>query len=300
MARPLAFVIVTMTVANATNAMAQYDQAQCAQIINQLTTYTQANAFKQIVRLARVLGSYCQRDLPIALESLSSGLNGDNQHEEALAVANRCLQMNDVNVQFFCWKDKAEALYGLGRVEEAEATVERALRQPAVTEWDVATKKNLREFLDVLNGFAAYGRPPDPAMRNQPQPSQQSNVPLSTDGGVFVVPVENSTITLDFAVDSGAADVSIPLDVFSTLKRTGTVKDSDILGQRTYVLADGSKSQSVSFRIRSLKVGNRILENVTASVAPSGGMLLLGQSFLGRFKAWSIDNASHKLVLEPQ
>ena len=39
---------------------------------------------------------------------------------------------------------------------------------------------------------------------------------------------------------------------------------------------------------------------MTGSVTPSGGTLLLGQSFLGRFKAWSIDNAQHKLVLEPQ
>jgi predicted aspartyl protease len=114
------------------------------------------------------------------------------------------------------------------------------------------------------------------------------------------VPVEiNGAITLEFGLDSGAADVCIPLDVFSTLKRTGTVRDSDILGQKTYFLADGSKSQSVTFKIRSLKVGNYRVENVTGSVTPSGGTLLLGQSFLGRFKTWSIDNAQHKLVLEP-
>ena len=119
--------------------------------------------------------------------------------------------------------------------------------------------------------------------------------------GIFVVPVEiNGAITLEFGVDSGAADVSIPLDVFSTLKRTGTLKDSDIIGRSTYVLADGSKSQSITFKIRSLKVGDRVVENVTGSVAPSGGMLLLGQSFLGRFKIWSIDNKTQKLVLEPQ
>jgi predicted aspartyl protease len=115
------------------------------------------------------------------------------------------------------------------------------------------------------------------------------------------VPVEiNDVITLEFGVDSGATDVCIPLDVFSTLKRTGTIRDSDILGQKTYLLADGSKSQSVTFRIRSLKVGDKLVENVSGSVTPSGGTLLLGQSFLGRFKAWSIDNAVHKLVLEPR
>jgi clan AA aspartic protease (TIGR02281 family) len=162
--------------------------------------------------------------------------------------------------------------------------------------------------------FSAYGTPaPDePGTYRRPlpndaraQPSKtpfsRSDVPVKKSGGIFVVPVEiNGTLTLEFGVDSGAADVSIPLDVFSTLKRTGTLRDSDIIGQSTYVLADGSKSQSATFMIRSLKVGDNVVENVTGSVAPSGGMLLLGQSFLGRFKTWSIDNKTQKLVLEPQ
>ena len=40
-----------------------------------------------------------------------------------------------------------------------------------------------------------------------------------------------------------------------------------------------------------------VIENVKASVAPVAGELLLGQSFLKRFKSWSIDNAKHSLVL---
>jgi clan AA aspartic protease (TIGR02281 family) len=130
-------------------------------------------------------------------------------------------------------------------------------------------------------------------------PSSQTRVPLKMDKGIFVVPVQiNGTITLDFVIDSGATDVSVPADVFSTLKRTGTIKASDFIGQRTYVLADGSKSQSATFTIRSLKVGNVVLENVTAGVPPSEGSLLLGQSFLKRFKSWSVDNTTHELLLE--
>jgi clan AA aspartic protease (TIGR02281 family) len=118
-------------------------------------------------------------------------------------------------------------------------------------------------------------------------------------GGTFLVPVEiNGRITLEFTLDSGASDVSLPSDVFTTLKRTGAVKESDVVGQRTYVLADGSETQSDTFTIRSLKVGDIIIENVTASVGPSQGSLLLGQSFLQRFKSWSIDNATGGLLLE--
>jgi predicted aspartyl protease len=74
--------------------------------------------------------------------------------------------------------------------------------------------------------------------------------------------------------------------------------ESDFLDTKTYVLADGSKVKSRRFRIKSLKVGDTVVENVMGSVAPVQGSLLLGQSFLEHFKSWSIDNTKHALVLE--
>jgi clan AA aspartic protease (TIGR02281 family) len=117
-------------------------------------------------------------------------------------------------------------------------------------------------------------------------------------GGTFSIPVRlNDQITLRFVIDSGAADVSVPADVFMTLVRTGTVTDADYLGKETYQLADGSTVPSHRFNIRSLKVGGRTLENVTGSIAPVEGSMLLGQSFLRRFKSWSIDNQRAALIL---
>ena len=123
--------------------------------------------------------------------------------------------------------------------------------------------------------------------------SATASVPMRMEGGTYVVPVLiNGAITLDFVVDSGAADVSIPADVVSTLMRTKTLKETDFLGEQTYVLADGSKVPSQTFVIRSLKVGNIVLENVNGSVASVRGSLLLGQTFLNRFKSWSVDNTN--------
>jgi len=118
-------------------------------------------------------------------------------------------------------------------------------------------------------------------------------------GGTYMVPVlVNNTVALNFVVDSGASDVSIPSDVASTLFRSGTLTSSDLIGTAIYTLADGSNVPSQRFRIRSLKVGDIVLENVVGSVGSSNSSLLLGQSFLGRFKSWSIDNAKHELVLQ--
>lgn len=123
--------------------------------------------------------------------------------------------------------------------------------------------------------------------------------PLKKEGGTFVVPVQiNGAITLDFTVDSGASDVSVPADVYLTLIRTRTIADADITGEQTYMLADGSTHKATTFVIRSLKVGDTTIENVAASVASFQGSLLLGQSFLERFKSWSIDNTRHVLLLD--
>jgi predicted aspartyl protease len=136
----------------------------------------------------------------------------------------------------------------------------------------------------------------------EPQDGQFSvsvtSVLMRIEGGTYVVPVLiNDAITLDFIVDSGAADVSIPADVVMTLMRTKTLKETDFLGEQTYVLADGSKVPSQTFRIRSLKIGNKVLENVNGSVASGHGSLLLGQTFLSRFKSWSVDNTKHALLI---
>ena len=129
--------------------------------------------------------------------------------------------------------------------------------------------------------------------------SGRIEVQLNPDGGVLTVPVEiNGAITLDFVIDSGASDVSVPADVVSVLMTIGTIRSTDFIGQQTYILADGTEAPSSVFTIRSLKIGGHIVENVRGSIASPKASLLLGQSFLRHFRSWSIDNAKHVLVLE--
>jgi clan AA aspartic protease (TIGR02281 family) len=129
--------------------------------------------------------------------------------------------------------------------------------------------------------------------------NRRSEIALHRAGGTYTVRASiNGVMTLDFILDSGATDVSIPADVVMTLIRTGTIDRSDFLGSRTYMLADGSTAPSPIFRIRSLRVGNREVQNVTASIGPVRSGLLLGQSFLRHFTSWSIDNGRGVLVLD--
>jgi hypothetical protein len=124
------------------------------------------------------------------------------------------------------------------------------------------------------------------------------SIPLVHAHGTLQVPVViNGKISLNFTIDSGATDVSIPATVFSALIRGGTVSSQEFLDKRMYKLADGSGEISQRFRIRSLRVGKLEVRDVIASVGDSGGLPLLGQSFLSRLKSWSIDNERQALLV---
>jgi predicted aspartyl protease len=174
---------------------------------------------------------------------------------------------------------------------------------------DRSTDRNQKQWLYVSDqtgrrlgwAFQEFIRCPDTSTsvhRSDVAPAGSESIGMEREGGVYVIPVRfNDTITLNAIVDSGASDVSIPVDIVSTLIRTKTITDQDFLGQQTYILADGSKVPSQRFRIRSLKVGSITIENVVASIASVNGEILLGQSFLNRFKSWSVDNEQHTLIL---
>jgi clan AA aspartic protease (TIGR02281 family) len=124
-------------------------------------------------------------------------------------------------------------------------------------------------------------------------------IPLSRHSGTFTVPATvNGVVALDFYLDTGAADVSVPAYVFEALKRAGSISKQDMIGWETYQMADGTAKKSTLFLVRSLKLGPLVLDNVRASVAATGGPPLLGMSFLGRFATWSVDNARGVLTLK--
>jgi clan AA aspartic protease (TIGR02281 family) len=123
-------------------------------------------------------------------------------------------------------------------------------------------------------------------------------ISLQKQGGVYVLPVRiNSVITLNFILDTGASEVTIPADVARTLIRSGTISEKDFLPGQKYRLADGSILKGSRFKIRELEVGGFKISNVPAVIAPVTGPLLLGQSFLSRAGNWAIDNEKQLLVI---
>lgn len=146
-------------------------------------------------------------------------------------------------------------------------------------------------------GDTAAGKPSEKALKDAAlaRATQQ----FQRMGGVFVLPATvNGASTAYFIVDSGAANVQIPEELAEEMRRNGTLTEADSLGQRRFTLADGSGLQQRIVRLRSIRIGERTMENVMASVSPARSRALLGQSFLRRLSSWKIDNVRNSIEFE--
>lgn len=125
-------------------------------------------------------------------------------------------------------------------------------------------------------------------------------VKVKKNGSLFFVPVQiNDVLKIDFIFDSGASDVSISPDVALTLIKTGTIKKEDWLEGAYYKFADGSIAKSKRFKLSSIKIGNKVIKNVTCSISNSiDAPMLLGQSVLSKFGKYTFDNIKQILILE--
>ncbi|MCW5914916.1 MAG: retroviral-like aspartic protease family protein [Chitinophagaceae bacterium] len=128
----------------------------------------------------------------------------------------------------------------------------------------------------------------------------KTEVKLKKSGGVYEVPVElNGVLKIDFIFDSGASDVSISPDVALTLIKTGTIKESDWLPGAYYKFADGTTAKSMRFKLKSVKIGDKVVYDVTCSISNSlDAPMLLGQSVLSKFGSYTFDYKNGKLIIE--
>jgi clan AA aspartic protease (TIGR02281 family) len=132
-----------------------------------------------------------------------------------------------------------------------------------------------------------------------PQESTRAMAQFQRMGGVFVLSARlNGGTQVYFIVDSGAATVQVPEEAVEEMKRNGTLTEADFMGQHRFILADGRTMQQRVFRLRSLQIGDRTMENVLATMGAPKSRALLGQSFLRRLNWWKIDNVRNAIEFE--
>jgi clan AA aspartic protease (TIGR02281 family) len=80
--------------------------------------------------------------------------------------------------------------------------------------------------------------------------------------------------------------------------KDGVITEEDHLDVRKYRTANGVV-EGLRFRMPPMTVAGVTVHDVVGSVTKNdtGKTILLGQSFLQKFKAWQINNATRQLIL---
>lgn len=124
-------------------------------------------------------------------------------------------------------------------------------------------------------------------------------IPLEESNGVYYITAKVNDVPMKFILDTGASSISISETEAAFLSKQGTLSKEDFLGTVDFRDAKGEITRGLAVKLRKVQVGNRILNNVNASIVPNqDAPLLLGQSVLQKLGKFSIDNRNKQLILE--
>ena len=128
---------------------------------------------------------------------------------------------------------------------------------------------------------------------------EKNIIKMEKENGVKYVWVEINGLKLRFIFDTGASSICISSLEASVLYRQGTLKKEDILNVEYFQDATGKISEGTKINLRTVKVGNILLENIEATVIDNvNAPLLLGQTVFEKFGKIEIDNVNDEIILK--
>ena len=121
----------------------------------------------------------------------------------------------------------------------------------------------------------------------------RETIPMTLEkSGIYTIPCEVNGLKLRFIFDTGAADVHLSLVEAAFMLKNGYIDADDFLGTGMYSMADGSIAENAKVNIKSIKIGSKIIENVTACISSNiEASLLLGQSAIRKLGPYSIEGS---------
>jgi aspartyl protease family protein len=130
-----------------------------------------------------------------------------------------------------------------------------------------------------------------------PKKTKGNVVKMRRSGGVYFVPIMVNGVPMEFIFDTGASTISISATEALFLYKQGQLHDDDFVGTQKFVDATGRISEGTVIILRTVKIGDRMLRNVEASIVHSlEAPLLLGQSALQQFGNISIDYGREEIT----
>jgi aspartyl protease family protein len=122
---------------------------------------------------------------------------------------------------------------------------------------------------------------------------------MENQNGVKYVWIEINGIRLRFIFDTGASSICISPAEANVLYRQGTLRKEDILDKEYFQDATGRISEGTKINLRTVKIGNKIIQNIEATVIDNiNSPLLLGQSGLEKFGKIEIDNENGQIIFK--
>jgi aspartyl protease family protein len=176
----------------------------------------------------------------------------------------------------------------------------------SVTGCEGCTRSGRKRLLENKGETNNHIEKRSPLIVEQEIPNQEAQasfdeftVKMTKESGVYKVPVEINGNNMDFIFDTGASDITISDVEAMFLYKQGKLLKEDILGSQQYQIADGSIAEGTIINLRTVKLGNRTLKNVKASIVHNvDAPLLLGQSALAQFGKVSIDYDKSEITFE--
>lgn len=128
---------------------------------------------------------------------------------------------------------------------------------------------------------------------------EKTIVKMEKVNGVFQIPVVVNDINMFFIFDTGASFISISETEAYFLYKQGKLSNEDILGTANFSDANGDISEGTIIILSTVKIGDKILSDVQASVVHNlNAPLLLGQTALEKFGKVSIDYYKNEITFE--
>jgi aspartyl protease family protein len=119
-----------------------------------------------------------------------------------------------------------------------------------------------------------------------------------TESNIFEIPLKiNNSLDTYFIFDSGASETQIDPILALTLIQNKTLSENDFLDESEYIMADGRIIKSSRINIREIRIGSRVLKNVSAAISEVGAPLLLGQNVISKFGKYTIDYEKGVMII---
>ena len=121
--------------------------------------------------------------------------------------------------------------------------------------------------------------------------SAQERIQMRLENGVYTIPCSINGLRLRFIFDTGASRVLISATEAAFMLKNEYLTSDDFQNIEEVILADGSVVENAVIILKEVKIGSKILNNVTAYVSNNlDTPLLLGQSAISLLGKWQMSD----------